>query len=160
MDMFKKVVTLDIVYNLISALHSDLCNSTERGDEITDISLEACRILLRLRNEIFNHGNSIIIQECEIKDIIDSFFGSDSAYYGIDGFAMAAVLTQFLREKQQHMLELIKKELVESFEQNMEVLSTRRDKFGMDEHAFCVQGKISAIQGLLDFIEKFEELTM
>ena len=106
MDTLKQLATLDVAYKLISELHSDLCNSTDRGDKITDISLDACHTLLRLNTEIFNHRKANMIQECEIKDCIDAFFGSDSAYYGVDGFAMAAVLAQHLRQKQQHMLGL------------------------------------------------------
>ena len=156
MDTLKQLATLDVAYKLISEIHSDLCASTDRGDKITEISLDACHMLLRLNTELFNHRKASVISECEIKDLIDSFFGSDSAYYGVDGFAMAAVLAQHLRQKQQHMLDLIKKELVEALEQNMEVCSIRRDKHGRDEHVIYVEGKISAVQGLLDFIEKLE----
>ena len=156
MDMLKQLATLDVAYKLISEIHSDLCNSTDRGDIIRDISHDACLTLLRLNTELFNHRKASVISECEIKDLIDSFFGSDSAYYGVDGFAIAAVLAQHLRQKQQHMLDLIKKELNEALEQNMDVCSARREKCGRDEFVIHVQGKISALQGILDFIEKLE----
>ena len=96
----------------------------------------------------------------EIKDVIDSLYGCDSAYYGVDGTAIATVLVVKGYRKQSEVAREIfaklEREIEDALRNNYAVRQKRIEKCGMDEFAQICSGKIHTLQGILDFIKELK----
>ena len=61
----KYCVMLDVAYDIVASVHSDLCRTTERGNDITD---DACDILYKITSlkERLKGGAQGILKNCNM----------------------------------------------------------------------------------------------
>ena len=99
----------------------------------------------------------------EIKDVIDSLYGCDCAYYGVDGIAIATVLVaQGYRRQSEVAKEIfaeIEKEIKSAIAVNYKAREARMNRgySEIDDNMMSsIWAKINTLRGILDFIKELK----